>query len=330
MAYQEANRSINGVVDFGTIFSNFELQIHKKTMKKGRFLLLVGFFAVGNLALAQDYTFRVLANKGANEIKSGAAWQPVKTGSTLNVSDEIRISENASIGLVHKSGKPLEEKRPGVYKVTELVARIQGEASVLNKYTDFILSSNSAEAKKNRLSATGAVHRGFGIHFYLPENQFAHVFGQSVTIAWQEEKQGPFVVTFTNMFDEVLKKVETASHELTLDLSDPKLSEESAILIGIISKSTGEKEYRSYLIKKISVNEQSKISAGYNEITREVSSDTEMGKLILAGYFEQNKYIIDAVSTYRQLIKMAPDNPTYKEYYDDFILRNGLKVIEAK
>jgi len=43
-------------------------------MKKGRILLLIGFFAVGNLALAQDYTFRVLANKGANEIKSGAAW----------------------------------------------------------------------------------------------------------------------------------------------------------------------------------------------------------------------------------------------------------------
>jgi hypothetical protein len=156
MVYQEACGSINGVVDFGTIFRNFELQIHKKTMKKGRFLLLVGFFAVSNLALAQDYTFRVLANKGANEIKSGAAWQPVKTGSTLNVSDEIRISENASVGLVHIKGKPLEVKQPGVYKVADLAAKVQTEASVLNKYTDFILSSNSAEAKKKPVKR----HRG--------------------------------------------------------------------------------------------------------------------------------------------------------------------------
>jgi hypothetical protein len=299
-------------------------------MKKGRFLLLVGFFAVNNLALAQEYTFRVLANKGANEIKSGAAWQPVKTGSTLNVSDEIKISENASVGLVHIKGKPLEVKQPGVYKVADLAAKVSSEASVLNKYTDFILSSNSAEAKKNRLSATGAVHRGFGIQFYLPENQHANVFNNIVNLTWDEKKQGPFVVTFYNMFDEVLSKVEASSNEFVVDLNEPKFAEEAAILIGIQSKSTGEKEYRSYLLKRISANEKVKISGGYNEITKEISPDSEMGKLFLAGYFEQNKYLIDAISAYKQLIKLAPDNPTYKEYYADFIVRNGLQIVESK
>ena len=72
--------------------------------------------------------------------------------------DELKIVENAYIGLVYNSGKPLELKQPGNYKVSDLAAKMKGSTCVLNKYTDFILSSN-AEGKKNKLSATGAVDR---------------------------------------------------------------------------------------------------------------------------------------------------------------------------
>ena len=112
-------------------------------------------------AVAQDYAFKVLVNKGTNELKNGDVWQPIKTGASLKSGDELKLSDNAYIGLVHASGKPIELKQAGNYKVADLAAKVSGSgSSVLNKYTDFILSSNSAEAKKNRLSATGAVHRG--------------------------------------------------------------------------------------------------------------------------------------------------------------------------
>jgi hypothetical protein len=78
----------------------------------------------------------------------------VKTGASLKASDEHKLSENAYIGLVHKSGKPLELKAAGQYKVADLASKVATGTSVLNKYTDFILSSNSAEAMKNRLNAT--------------------------------------------------------------------------------------------------------------------------------------------------------------------------------
>src|SRR5262245_31834962 len=131
-------------------------------MKKGRVLLAIAlyFIALGAYAQAQDYAFKVLANKGANEYKSGESWQAVKTGASLKPGDELKVSENAYLGLVHVSGKPLELKQAGKYEVTKLAASVNAGTSVLAKYTDFILSSNSAEAKKNRLSATGAVHRG--------------------------------------------------------------------------------------------------------------------------------------------------------------------------
>jgi hypothetical protein len=282
-------------------------------MKKGRFLLLVGFFALNSFVYAQDYTFRVLANKGANEIKSGDGWQPVKTGASLKLGDELKVTENASIGLVHSSGKPLEVKKANTYKVADLASQVSGGSSVLNKYTDFILSSNSAEAKKNRLSATGAVHRGGGIKVYLPNNQYASVFNNIVFVSWDKTEKGPYTVSFLNMFDDVLQKIETPENIVSIDLNDPKFA-------------TGTKSDERYLIKKLSPGEHEKINLAYTEVMKEIKDETAFNKLFLAGFYEQNKLLIDAITSYEQAMKLAPDDPTYKDYYEEFLLRNKLKV----
>jgi len=297
-------------------------------MKKGRILLLVGFLTVSTFVNAQDYTFRVLANKGANEIKSGDGWQPVKTGASLKLGDELRVTENASIGLVHSSGKPLEVKKANTYKVADLAAQMTGGSSVLNKYTDFILSSNSAEAKKNRLSATGAVHRGLGIKVFLPKNQPASVFNNVVYVNWDKAEKGPYVVIFLNMFDDVLLKVETPENSVHVDLADPKFAGETAILVEVQSKATGTKSDERYLIKRLSPGEREKLKAPYTEISKELADETALNKVVLASFFEQNKLLIDAITAYEEAIKLAPDNPTYQEYYEEFLLRNKLKVIK--
>jgi hypothetical protein len=297
-------------------------------MKKGRYLLLVGFFSMYSFVYAQDYTFRVLANKGANEIKTGDSWQPVKTGASLKLGDELKVTENASIGLVHSSGKPLEVKKASTYKVADLASQVSGGSSVLNKYTDFILSSNSAEAKKNRLSATGAVHRGGGIKVYLPNNQYASVFNNIVYVNWDKTEKGPYTVSFLNMFDDVLQKIETPENLVSIDLNDPKFAGETAILVEIQSKATGTKSDERYLIKKLSPGEHEKINVAYTDVMKELKEETAFNKLFLAGFYEENKLLIDAITSYEQAIKLAPDDPTYKDYYEEFLLRNKLKVVK--
>jgi len=119
-------------------------------MKTNKLTLFLGLFMLSSLSYAQDYAFKVLANKGSNEVKSGDTWQPVKTGYSLKKEDELKVADNAYIGLVHATGKPVEIKQSGSYKVADLAEKVNkgSGASVLTKYTDFILSSNSAEAKK--------------------------------------------------------------------------------------------------------------------------------------------------------------------------------------
>lgn len=298
-------------------------------MKNKRFLLVGAFIMSFAIAFGQnDYAFKVLANKGTNEIKSGDTWSAVKTGASLKASDEIKLSENSYVGLVHSSGKPLELKAAGNYKVADLASKVATGTSVLNKYTDFILSSNSAEAKKNRLSATGAVHRGdVQLKVYLPENNNADVYSNFAIINWEGDKKGgPYVVTLKNMFDEELAKIETPETTAQIDLNAKEYANESAILVEVRSKGNGKLKSDQHLLKRLSPVHAEKVK---KELTAEFSNPAEesaLNKYLLAAFYEQRKLYIDAITAYEQAIKMAPDVPTYKEAYEEFLLRNNLKI----
>jgi hypothetical protein len=198
----------------------------------------------------------------------------------------------------------------------------------LNKYTDFILSSNSAEAKKNRLSATGAVDRGenYAIKLVLPENQSSGIYNNIAIINWDGTKvPGPYIVTLRNMFDDELTKFETAEPTVRLDLADPKYVKENAILIEVKSKADPKLVSKQHLIKKISPAEQASVKKSLTEISADVSEATALNKLVLAGFYEEKNLLIDAIVSYEDAIRLAPDVPSFKEAYDEFLLRHGMK-----
>jgi hypothetical protein len=299
-------------------------------MKNKTLTLVFALFALTSPVFAQDYAFKVLANKGANEVKSGESWQPLRTGASLKSGDEVKLSDNSYIGLVHSTGKPMELKQAGSYKVSELAKNVGAGSSVLNKYTDFILSSNSAEAKKNRLSATGAVHRAAGdaapIQLLLPENQHSGIYNTSAVINWDGSKvPGPYVVTLRNMFDDELAKLETPETNIKIDLMDPKFVNENAILVEVASKADSKLASKQHLIKKLAPADQEQVKKSLNEIMGDVQEQNALNKFILAGFYEENNLFIDAIAAYEDAVKLAPDVPTYKEAYEEFLLRHGLK-----
>jgi hypothetical protein len=302
-------------------------------MKTTKLTLVLIFSLTAIFAVAQtkkDYSFKVLANKGGNEVKSGETWLPVKTGATLKGTDELKVSDNSYVGLVHASGKPMELKQAGTYKISALEEKVGTGTSVLNKYTDFILSSNSPEAKKNRLSATGAVHRDVkdvtAIQIMLPENQHSGIYNTAAVISWESSKvAGPYIVQINNMFGEEIAKVETPESLLKIDLTDPKFAAESAVLVQVYAKADPSKKSVEKLIKKLSPAEQEKIKVSLGEIMGEVSEQTALNKFILAGFYEENFLFIDAVAAYEEAIRLAPEVVDYKEAYDDFLIRHGMK-----
>lgn len=284
-------------------------------------LILVAFAQVS----AQDYQFKVLVNKGKNELKTGETWQQIKVGASLKSADELRISENAYLGLVHVTGKALEVKKSGKYKVIDLAAQVKDGASVLNKYTDFILSANTGP--KNTLNATGAVDRGTSsIKVFLPRPELAVVYGNKVSIYWEEDKAlKPYVVVFKSMFGDELNKVETNDNFVSVDLNDKNLVNEDNIIVTVESKANRNKISDEYTLKKLSKADKERIKASLNEISQQTVEVNAINKLVVAGFFEENSLLIDAIPYYQEAIKLAPDVPEYKEWYSDFLLRYGIK-----
>jgi len=279
---------------------------------------------------AQEYAFKVLVNKGKNELKSGSTWQPIKVGASLKSADELKISENSYLGLVHVSGKALEWKKAGNYKVMELAAHVGGGSSVLNKYTDFILTSNTAP--KNRLAATGAVDRGVdNIQVFLPKSEQAVIYNNDVLITWDAAAaSGPYVVTFKSLFEDELDVIKTNEPIAAIKLDDPKFANEDNILVEVASASNKNKISDRYTLKKLSKADKERIKTALSEIENPTSEPTALNKLLIAGFYEQNNLLIDAGTAYLQAIKLAPDVPQYQEAYNDFLLRNALKKPATK
>jgi hypothetical protein len=300
------------------------MKISKDPMKARKLTVFLALFLVGTVGVGQDYAFKVMANKGSNEVKSGDTWQPLKTGASLKASDEVKLADNAYIGLIHATGKPLEVRQSGSYKVSDLAAKISGGASVLNKYTDFILSSN-AEGKKNRLSATGAVHRATetaAIKVVMPENQkYCDIYNTTAVVSWDNNKaKGPYVLVLKNLMEDQLAKFETSETTLTLDLS--QFASEAGILVEISDKSNAKLVSKQHMIRRMSSADRERVKNSLAGISSEVSDQTAINKFILAGFYEENNLLIDAIAAYEEAIKLEP---SYREYYDEFLLRHGLK-----
>jgi hypothetical protein len=287
--------------------------------------LLGAFLSFGATAQESSYAFRVLINKGKNEIKTGGNWTPVKVGSSVGSKDEIKVTENSYLGLVHVSGKSIELKEAKTYSVADLSAKIGQGTSVLNKYTDFILSNNAQ--KKNNLQATGAVHRGPGkIKIYLP-GESPVVFNNKIIINWEktDDVKGPFIVKFNSMFGDELKKEEVNGYSLTIELNDPSFEAEDNFLVQIISKPDPNKQSDPYTIKKLSKADKERIKISLKDVQSGTTEQTAINKLLLAAFYEQNGLLIDASTAYQEAIKLAPDVIQFQEDYTDFMLRNKIK-----
>jgi tetratricopeptide (TPR) repeat protein len=57
----------------------------------------------------------------------------------------------------------------------------------------------------------------------------------------------------------------------------------------------------------------------------DLSEENALNKFILAGFYEEHKLFIDAIAAYEDAIRLAPDVDSYKEAYEEFLLRNKLK-----
>jgi len=292
--------------------------------------LFVILYFLGSSVFAQDYVFKVLANKGANQVKTASSdWQAIKTGSTLNAGDEIKVSEDSYLGLVHSSGRTVELKKPEVIAINDLAATLSAtSSSVASKYADFVLNkvAGSGGSGGDNLTATGAVTRATdnsSIKVFMPSS--VEVLNPEALVQWSEvEGENSYVVTLKNMFDEVIFSEETSANELNLNLDNDKLKEERLVILTVQVKGEDELTSGDYGIQRLADEDAESLQSELNQLRSETSDETSLNHIMMASFYEKNNLMVDALTSYRKAIELSPDVDDFKTMYNDFIERNGL------
>jgi hypothetical protein len=306
----------------------------KKVVSITLTLLLV--FAA-EMVLAQGYTFRVLANKGKNTVKRAGAPAAValKTGATLNAGDELITSQGAYIGLMHRSGKTLEVRKPGVQKVSELEKRVNTKsASVSSRYATFLANKMNEKETTNyraRLNATGAVSRALAgdasIKVLLPNEDNAIVTWDSP----EGIEENAYVVIVKNIFDEEIYKEETVGNAVSLDFTSPEMkNDEGLYILTIKAKENLEVTSGDIGIKKLKRDDAAQYQDGLSALQAEVSEEGSLGKIIYASFYEENGLILDALTKMQEAIDLSPDVSDFEELKKDILERNGIKIFEER
>lgn len=286
----------------------------------------------------QDYVFKVLANKGGNTVKiadHSKDWEPIKTGTTLNSNDELRISENAYIGLVHASGKTVELKNQGNYYVRDLAAKLgNSRSSVASKYANFVInkmtSDEEEDINKNHreyLTVTGAVERSVldaPIALRMPSS--VEVLNKEALIRWDAvDGAKEYVFTVKNMYDDVILTKEIREPQIMLDLSKAPVSSEELIIVSVKVKGNDKMYSGNYGIKRLTGVDADPILKELEQLSMSLKEESSLNKLILATFYEENNLLIDALMNYEEAVQLSPDVEQFSIAYDLFAKRNGLE-----
>ena len=180
------------------------------------------------------------------------------------------------------------------------------------------------------MTATGAVHRGdndkSAIRLQLPNKDHSGIFNTIAAINWVPgDVAGPYVVSVKNMFEDVLAEIETSETHLQLDLNDQKYANENALLIEVSAKSNPKLISSQHLIKKLSPAELEKVAEAVKILKQEIPEESALSHLYFATLYEQNGLLIDAIYAYEQAVKLEPSVPGFRDSYEEFLTRYGLK-----
>lgn len=310
------------------------------------FTIMFLLFTGSNAFSQGDYVFRVLANKGNNSVKkSDGKTVGLKTGATLKAGDQLIASANSYIGLMHKTGKTLEVRQAGVMKVNDLVKKVASKkTSVTSRYAQYVMNQINDDGVSNNYrrnnNVTGAVTRGpeYAIGLVLPvEENKIKAYTSEFILRWvpspEEDEEisfdgKTFVVSVSNIFDEVIYTKETDNPSIKLNLDEIN-NESTLYLVEIKTKEENvEDQLKSieYAIERVKMSDNPELQSELDAMLSEVEEDTSLGKLVLASFYEEKGLLLEAMSKYEEIISENPEVEAFAELYQEFLAKNKMIV----
>lgn len=301
--------------------------------------MVTAMLMISSMGFSQTYVFKVLANKGENTYKNAdSEWAPLKTGQSLNSGDELKLSNDAYLGLMHNTGKTLEVKSPGTHTVSSLATSLKNKnSSVASKYADFVLNkmtqSDGETDYRKSLNATGAVDRALSNNasIQLMAHSSSEIVNSEVVIRWNEPKQQEgteeeltYELKFMNLFDEEILSEETQKTSYMLNMNEAPFKDLDAKFVKVkVSVKGKDLVSDEYAITVKPEDEAVEIKQTLSSLKTEVDEETAMNNMVLAAFYEENNLLLDALTAYERAIQLAPEVEVFQTAYANFLIRNG-------
>ena len=297
-----------------------------KSYKLIAFCFLFAIWSSAAGAIAENYTFKVLAFDGSVLYKESGTdkWIPVDVGTCLNGEATVKIAARSYLGLVHSSGKTFELEK-GTYEIGRLANQFHHtKTGTATKYANLFIE----KTKTNVTAQPEDTERNLEereLKMLLPSS--VDVYSPEVILRWKDKEtvDQQYEVIFKNMFDEVIMVRETNDTRLELNFEEEKIARERLLIVSVHKKNQKSLQSSDYGIKQMTDEEAELIEEELEELKLEMSGqEAILDMLILASFYEQNNLLADALTTYERVIELAPDVEAFKTAYDQFVFRNGL------
>lgn len=302
----------------------------KTLIKKSVFTVAGLVFSIYSMAQNTE-VFKVLASRGKNTLADGSM---VFAGKKLSASDVVKVSEGSYLGLIHNTGKTLEVKEAGTYKISDLSSKaIAKSSSITKKYSAYVIgeltkAENSdihANYQKN-MKVTGSVERAVGTgapKMILPKT--SNLIESLNTLSWAKiAKSTSYTVEITNMFDEVIMSKETNDTSFTLDLAAVKMPKDQTIMVKVKANGT-DVMTDSYVLKALVPTKSPEVFADKDQLAKEFSEESALNHLMKASFYSQNGLFIDAKKSFEAAIRLEPTVSEYKSAYMNFLAKHDLE-----
>ena len=276
-------------------------------------------------AYCQNYIFKVLLKDGLIEVKTDNSWKELEMCASLTIDDIIQVKEKGYLGLIHQGGHTLELNKPGIYAVRNLATQfVNPTTGIAIKYADLFLEEMQPSNGNLAFNVERSDVKEAKLQLLLPTS--VAVYSKEVIIKWNKlEAVDTYEVTLKNMFDEVIKTVETPNSQFNLDFLDPAIAQEKLVIVSVKAKGEQGAQSGNYGIKPLSKEETTFIKKELDNLKREISEkESALDKILLASFYEQNNLLVDALTNYEYAISSNPDVEAFKIAYNRFLLRNGL------
>ena len=326
--------------------------LNKQNSKKKALLFVIVMITLALGANAQDYAFKVMATNGSVNLKAGN--KRVWSGSTLTAADEVVVGANSYIGLMHKGGKTLEIKQAGSYKVSQLNSQVVStNSSTSAKYVNYVAGemakADRQDINKNHrkyMAVTGSVERATystALAYFWHEqggkpaevnlfNPVATIRLYGNPILGNKAANKTFLVRVTDFRDKEVFKQEVKANEqgqalITIDFSKFPYKGDPTFIVESSVKEQEEPKANRAKYSVTLVKDGEKYEAVKKAMIDFDGESSALSKIVQAGVFEQEGFMLDAASCYEAAIAAEPNVETFRIAYDDFIARNRMKLL---